>query len=194
MKNIDKPLKNINKYLKVMPNATGFSLVELLLTLSIISIISVLALPNFGNLTDMRRLKSAVRDLQTSISLTRSLAIKQGVTITLCAQSKLSIQPQCSPAGLAQGDWASGWLIFRDLNNNRQRDNNEPLLSNNTATEFIGIQSSSPKSFVQINALGASILSNQTWKFCLSRQRATRGFQLILSSPGQIRPVKIDSC
>ncbi|VAW82514.1 hypothetical protein MNBD_GAMMA12-1611 [hydrothermal vent metagenome] len=180
--------------MRTTPNITGFSLIELLLTLTIISIISVFALPNFGNLTDIRRLKSAVRDLQTSINLTRSLAIRQGTTITLCIKNRLSTSPQCSPSGQAQGNWASGWLIFRDLNNNRQRDKNEPLLSNNTAVKFIGIQSNSQKSLVQITALGASILSNQTWEFCLNGKRESRGFQLILSSPGQIRPVKINSC
>jgi len=171
----------------------GFSLIELFLTLSIISIVSVFALPNFGKVTEIQYLKSAVRDLQSSLNLTRSLAIRRAETITICVKANSRI-PQCVAPGVANGVWTGGWLIFSDQNNNRQYDNNEQLLGTHSPFRLISIKSSAQKSLLRINSLGASILSNQTWKFCLAQKKGYGGFSLILSSPGQVRPVKIDSC
>ncbi len=171
----------------------GFSLLELFLTLTIISIIAVFSLPNFGNIAEIQRLKSAVRDLHAAISLTRSLAIKHAETITLCVQAQTP-SPQCAASGAAKGNWQNGWLVFRDVNNNRQFDFGDQLLSTNKAYKSVSINSSAQKSLVRINALGASILSNQTWEFCLFKKNSPRGIRLILSSPGQIRHIKIDSC
>ena len=176
----------------------GFSLVELFAALSIISLIAVMSLPTIGQVRDKQRLKSAVQHLQASLNLARSLAIKRGESISVCAQDPASTTAKCMLPGLGNGEWQKGWLIYSDLNNNQQIDGTEKILSATGAIPSVTIRSSSKKSRVKLSAFGASILSNQTWEICLPKSSKTssikRGYRLILSSPGQIRPVTMESC
>lgn len=176
----------------------GFSLVELFAALSLISIIAVMALPTIGQVRAKQHLTSAVHNLHTSLNLARSLAIKRGEIISVCAQDPTSKAPKCMEPGLSNGEWQNGWVIYSDLNNNQQIDATDKILSLTPAILSVAIRSNANKSSVKLSALGASILSNQTWEFCHSKSSKNnpinRGYRLILSSPGQIRPVTIESC
>lgn len=87
----------------------GFTLIELMVTISIVAIIATLAAPSFAEFSASQRVKAAASNLFISILRARSEAIKRDTTITL------------APIG---GDWADGWTMqnpaFPDLNIERQ--------------------------------------------------------------------------
>lgn len=74
----------------------GFSLVEVMVVLSIVIVLSTAGMPALQDFITKQRLKSAASDLFTDILRTRSEAIKRNTSITL------------TPAG---GAWANGWSL-----------------------------------------------------------------------------------
>ncbi len=81
----------------------GFTLLELMITVTIIAIITGLAIPSFSDTILKSRLTSQARDLLAGSLIARSEAIKRNQTVTLCASSNGN---SCS------GTWANGWIVI----------------------------------------------------------------------------------
>jgi type IV fimbrial biogenesis protein FimT len=82
----------------------GFTLIELMITISIAAILMAIAIPSFNSTIRSTRLTTYANELITSLNLARSEAIKRGIQMT--ARRK----------GANSQQWESGWDIFVDLN------------------------------------------------------------------------------
>jgi type IV fimbrial biogenesis protein FimT len=98
--------------------SAGFTLMELLVVIAIIAVLSVIAIPSYKSVTAQDRMASELNDLNGDIELARSAAIKQGVTVTICAAPTAGIQPPATnPACSANAaGWNAGWIVFTDVN------------------------------------------------------------------------------
>jgi type IV fimbrial biogenesis protein FimT len=76
--------------------ARGFTLVELLVTISIVAILLSLAVPSFSDLILNQQVRVSAGDLQTSLFYARSEAIKRAADVNVV------------PSG---GDWKNGWTV-----------------------------------------------------------------------------------
>lgn len=97
----------------------GFSLIELLVTLSILAILLSVAVPSFSGLVADARVSETQNRLRAVLALARSEAIRQNQRITLCAS-----QDATSCVGDARRG-ASIWsqaLLFADADENRLYD------------------------------------------------------------------------
>lgn len=91
----------------------GFTLVELLITIAIVSILAAIGVPSFREMLRQNRATSLANELATSLNLARSEAIKRGTPVTLCKSANITdASPTCSTATNAY--WQNGWLIFLD--------------------------------------------------------------------------------
>ena len=97
----------------------GFTLVELMIVLALLSLLLSLGLPAFQQLQISTRIQVQVHRLLASIVLTRSEAIKRNLPVVMCATPN---GDECS------GVFADGWMIFVDSDSDRQRDSNEELI------------------------------------------------------------------
>lgn len=68
---------------KIAPNAQGFTMIELMITIVILGILTSAALPSFREFLASQRIRSASFDFMSMISLARSEAIKRNNTATL---------------------------------------------------------------------------------------------------------------
>lgn len=99
---------------------TGYSLLELLTSLTIMGIVSSMSLPLF-NIVKTARTVSVTNQLVRTLHLARSEAIKTGKRATLC-QSR-------SGTKCDRGEqWEQGWILFHDPNKNVQVDPDESIV------------------------------------------------------------------
>lgn len=85
----------------------GFTLVELMVTVSLVGILVAIGIPSFSELIADARISTFTNDLVTEIYVTRSEAVKRGTAVTICSTTD---QATCS----GSNDWATGWIIFTD--------------------------------------------------------------------------------
>jgi len=77
--------------------ARGFTLIELMVTLSIMAIMMAIAVPSFRSFVNGQRVKSAATEIMTAVLIARSDAIKRNASVTI------------TPTDAA--DWAKGWTV-----------------------------------------------------------------------------------
>ncbi|MEB1608525.1 GspH/FimT family pseudopilin [Xanthomonas campestris pv. campestris] len=66
---------------------TGFTLVELMVTIAVLAILMAIALPNFTALINGSRLTSQANELVASLQYTRSESVRLNRRVTLCPSS-----------------------------------------------------------------------------------------------------------
>ncbi|MCU6435654.1 GspH/FimT family pseudopilin [Undibacterium sp. Jales W-56] len=94
---------------KILKNQ-GFTLVELMVTITIAVILLAIAVPNMTSFINNNRVSTAVNEFVGATTLARSEAIKQGKLVTICRSTNaMSSTPTCDASAL---DWTSGWLVY----------------------------------------------------------------------------------
>lgn len=74
----------------------GFSLIELMIVVSIIGVLATIAAPSLRSLAAGQRVKMAAFDLYTDLTLARSEAIKRNANVTITRNGT---------------NWSTGWSI-----------------------------------------------------------------------------------
>lgn len=85
----------------------GFTLIELMVGVAVLSIILLFGVPSFQGAIASNRLTSATNDLLSAMALARSEAIRRGARVTVC---KSADGAACTSAGT----WQQGWIVFLD--------------------------------------------------------------------------------
>ncbi len=107
-----------------MKKANGFTLVELLVTMSVVAVLVTLAAPSVAGLVQSGNVASAVNTLLGDLRFSRSEAVRRGVPVVICRSSAPeATSPQCAsdPANTGSG-WSTGWIIFEDRDSNASFD------------------------------------------------------------------------
>lgn len=100
---------------------SGFTLIELMVTIAIAAILMALAAPSFSATIASNRLSAQTNDLITALNAARSEAIRRGRRVTVC---KSADGTSCASAG----DWSKGWIAFEDKDSDAVVDSGEALL------------------------------------------------------------------
>lgn len=81
---------------------SGFTLIELMITIAVAAILLTIAVPSFLEATLSSKLRATANNLASSAFLARSEAIKRNTPATLCASSNGT---SCT------GSWDQGWIV-----------------------------------------------------------------------------------
>jgi len=106
-------------------NQTGFSLVELIVTLAIAGILLAVGLPSFQDFMANSRMAETNNGLVSSIQLARSQSLNKLQAAGLCtSNSPLDDDATCN----AGAGYQSGWIVYVDDNGNGTRDAAEEIV------------------------------------------------------------------
>jgi type IV fimbrial biogenesis protein FimT len=86
---------------------SGFTLVELMVTVTVAAILLAVGIPSFRSAIVSNRLTSTTNDLVGTLAQARSEAIRRGSRVTVCMSSDGA---SCATSG----SWEQGWISFLD--------------------------------------------------------------------------------
>ena len=150
-------------------NTRGYSLYELLMTLTLVALIAGLGLPSFSGVVARAGMHVEINALFHAIHLARKESIMRKRIVSLCPSlDGLSCEP-----GL---DWSSGWLMFENTDKDEppRRDSDEPLLQAHLVGENVRIMA---------NRRGFTLRATQ--------KRATNGTFIVCDRSDRAAPVAL---
>ncbi len=115
MKTFSKQLSNKQQ--------SGFTLIEMIVTVTIAAILASIAIPSFTKMIERNRISTGTNEFLSALILARSEAVKRSMQVTVCSSTN---QTSCSTST----DFAKGWIIFPDwdgdkvINTTKTRDTN----------------------------------------------------------------------
>lgn len=163
----------------------GFSVVELMITLSVAAVLTSLAVPAFNEIWLDSQRTVAVNGFIRAIFLARSTAVMRNRTVTICRSTD---GHSCSDD---TADWQRGWLVFVNMDRDDPpvRDVDEPILA---------VQAAWPRGTITSNRRSYSFrpyqhgVVNGTLVFC-DRRGSAQARAIIINSAGRPRVASQDS-
>lgn len=111
----------------------GLTLVELLVTMAVVAILALVAVPSMQSHLTARSTAGGADQLMQALQLARSESIKRLTPVTLCStRDPHAASPDCG------GDWALGWLVFVDTDRDAAVGVNDLVLKVGAAPASVG--------------------------------------------------------
>ena len=170
----------------------GFSLPELLTTLTIIAISTSLAIPSFTTYIQNNAALHDINIIKKLIYQARTTAIRSGTHTTICV---LTVKKICNK----QSDWKGIISTFIDINRNGKVDTSDQVIQTTEAgknSSSIKWRAFNNRGYLQFSPLGLSTISNGTFTYCSKANKAIR--QLVMNRQGRLKiretPLKKNPC
>lgn len=146
----------------------GLTLIELMVAVAVMAILLALAAPSFSAFMSSNRVRAGAEHLSAGLAEARMQAIRLGARVSLCPSSDGS---SCSDGG----DWAVGWVIFRD--NERETSGDAAV---DSGDEILSVQQALGG---QLKVVGTTLVSNYVSFGADGRPKRMNGE----SQPGTLR-------
>ncbi|MBS0214690.1 MAG: GspH/FimT family pseudopilin [Proteobacteria bacterium] len=158
---------------------SGFTLIELMACLAIVTLIAGIGGPSLNRLLRQHRAGTALNALTADLALARVAAISRGKAVTACPSRDAAT---C----MDDLDWTEGWLVFVDGDNDRRLGAGEQVLATQQASRTPGLQLRSTAGRASLRYLpsGFSYGSNATITACLDGRAYGA---LVVNNAGRVR-------
>lgn len=159
----------------------GFTLLELLICLLIITVLCAISIPGLQALAANQRSDNIMRSLVDAIALAKSTAITTGEVVTLCRSANGS---EC------RGRWQEGVLLFTDANADSQINQNDSVKRYFTFPDTDGVLSwraFQNRQYIQFTSAGHTRNQNGSFTYCSGNKKPELARQLIISRTARTR-------
>ncbi|MEO6139059.1 MAG: GspH/FimT family pseudopilin [Luteimonas sp.] len=150
----------------------GFTLIELMVAVTIMGILLAFAIPNFESFVNTNRLASAANEMIASIQTARMESLRRNNRVVVCLSSSPgSATPSCNTTGI------TGWVTFLDVDKTGTFTTGDKLLMASTLKDRVVVLTSpSVTGKVIFRSDGfawtsANTLLNGTVEFCIASPR-----------------------
>jgi type IV fimbrial biogenesis protein FimT len=158
-----------------MTRNKGFTLIELMITVAIMSILLTVGLPSFQSIIASSRLTASANAMVSTLQLARFEALKQHKSVTIKKQST---------------NWQDGWDVFVDFNDNGALDDGEKLVSYDKLSSGITVEPSGV--YTNYATYEASGRINTGGNFLFKTQSECR--KVVIAATGRVRVETLASC
>lgn len=167
-------------YSAIMKKDTGFTLIELMISVAVLAIVLTIGVPSFREMIMNNRLTAAANEFATALSMTRLQAIKFGTGAVLQA-------PSTSPAS---NEWGKGFTVapWDDADSDGVVDSGEvgtvirTSSASDAAVTLDSTNGTKSISFLHTGALNGT--ASLTFNLCDSRTGET-GRQFVINVMGK---------
>jgi type IV fimbrial biogenesis protein FimT len=162
---------------------SGFTIVELMITVGVASILLAVAVPSFNQMMVTNRLTTQANDFVSAINFARSEAIKRNTTVSLCRVGSAT-DTACAAAA---GNW-SNWIVTPGGDNVVRRG-----VVNNVGGIVVQSTLTSDQVMFGPDGLartGAALVNNQLISVCASRDQ--QGRRVVLGSGSRLSTEPFD--
>ena len=148
-------------------NQTGFTLIELMITVSLVAILATIAIPSFVNAIQDNRATVFVNRFVSSLHTARSEAVRRGNNVMVCMSAN---NATCTD----QNNWEQGWLVFSDDNGNGDfdpaaPDNETMILARPALSNGVTLRPTAAMLTITYNNRGFATLGATTFTLCDDR-------------------------
>ena len=164
-----------------MKKHSGFTLLELMITLTIIGLVTAFAIPSMSAYIKNDRLSSQINSLVGHLAYARSEAVLRSQQVGLCASDDTT---SCGAT-----NWAKGWILYVDLDASSTFNTDDitlrvqqTLSGKNTLTSTVG------NNFVYDNRGFSTAGSAVTFSLCDDRG-VDHVKSISISNTGRVRQV-----
>jgi type IV fimbrial biogenesis protein FimT len=140
---------------------TGFTLVELMATIAILSVTLAIAFPAYRQLAEESQATRAANRVHAALSVARVHAVQRGLRVALCRSMD---GQRC----LYAGAWSAGSIVFEDRNRDGDRSNDERIIDVFDSTDAAPFHVVGPhnRPTIGFNPDGRSAGTNLTLRIC----------------------------
>ena len=176
---------------------TGFTLIELIVTVSIAAIVTSIAVPSFSAMIKSNRVTAATNEVVSALILARSEALKRKNSVSICVSDN---QTACT-GGSSGNFFSDGWIVFLDCNpdgsfdaagvdcdGDGATDDADQIIKVHDKISGITIAKADDKSWEGYNYAGRS---RGTGTFNIAPESGSTQKQVIVSLSGRVRTVKV---
>ncbi|MEX3773923.1 GspH/FimT family pseudopilin [Pseudomonas sp. MYb118] len=154
----------------------GFSLIELLMGLTIVGIVLYLISPALAAFTESSRRDEASRSLIAGIRNARTLAMTRNQAVVIHG---------------IDGDWGRGWRIILDLSGKGADDRDNPLIAEHASNTGVPIAGNWwVRRYIRFSSLGMPLMPERAFQagtlhLCDTREPVSRR-QIVLAPSGRV--------
>ncbi len=173
----------------------GISIVELVVSLAVVSILVTTGVPAFSSFVQSNRLTETSFDMLATLNLARTEAVKRRTRVVLCRSADpTSTIPSC---GGSANTWTTGWLVFASGDSNSAYDAGADTLLGIGLVDspnLTVITNSTSNNNLEYNSDGTTNEGGGTARFAFCDKRGgAKGRQINVPPHGRPKFVKGDS-
>jgi len=166
-----------------MKTQTGFTLVELMVTLAVFGILAIAAVPAFHGYVTSNRLITETNSMVGTLNYARNEAITHRATVSVCRSE------DGATCATSAGAWNVGWIVFLNADNDSpaQVDTGETILRVYGIFNDPMLASTNLANFITYNANGYSNAQG-TFVLCDTDNTTSSARTLSVSRSGRVSP------
>lgn len=167
----------------------GFTLVEMMVTLSVLAILLAIAAPSFSTWIERWRVNRAAADLESTLYFARAEAIRHGGGVSLVRNSGSSMN--CTAAS---DEWQCGWDLVIDRDGNGMPDSGTAAIQTTAALSNVVIKATKDSDAIFIDRWGVMQLADNSQIFHFTARPASQsnvdGPKVCIKPGGNVQKTK----